>query len=84
MQGNTKEFSQSYLFKLDVQTINLVDISIDFSDSESLLLQNSEGLIANATVKPFSSALVAILRLARNWRLKYRLKLLIKFPSIEQ
>jgi hypothetical protein len=45
-----------------VKEITLVDITLDFSGSSNIKLENQADLTASATIKPMTSQIVAVAR----------------------
>eukprot|EP01022_Parablepharisma_sp_SALTPOND_P033003 TRINITY_DN88024_c0_g1_i1.p1 TRINITY_DN88024_c0_g1~~TRINITY_DN88024_c0_g1_i1.p1 ORF type:complete len:501 (+),score=41.00 TRINITY_DN88024_c0_g1_i1:1948-3450(+) len=72
-----------YIFKVEVKTLQVLEFTADFTDSENLMLENHNDLVATTTVQPFSSEVVAVLRLFKNWKLKSKFRFTMHSPPIE-
>ena len=72
-----------YMYKVEVRTLQVIEFTADFSDSENLMLENHNELIVTTSIQPFSSEVVAILRLLRNWKLKSKFRFVMHSPPID-
>ena len=67
-----------------MKEISLVEISLDFTGAENIKLENTQGLVASATIKPMSSHIVAVIRAYDvNWSVPCKIKISKKSPSLE-
>jgi len=86
-QQHVKEDAENpeivYIFKVEVKTLQVLEFTADFTDSENLMLENHNDLIATTTVQPFTSEIVAVLRLFKNWKLKSKFRFTMHSPPIE-
>lgn len=70
--------------QIDVKEISLVDITLDFSGGLNIKLENTQGLVAQATIKPMTSHIVAVIRAYDvNWSVPCKIKMSKKSPSLE-
>ena len=50
-------------FQVDVKEISLVDITLDFTGGVNIKIENNnDSLVANAQIKPMSSATICVIR----------------------
>ena len=70
-----------YIFKLEVQIFNTIDFTTNFQGSENVELQNTDTLISNVQVEPFTKKTVAKLVLKANWTLKTKFKFVKNLPE---
>ncbi len=62
----------------------MVEITLDFSGGLNIKLENTEGLVASATVKPMSSHIIAVIRAYDvNWSVPCKIKMSKRSPSLE-
>ena len=73
-----------YIFKIEIDLFQIVDITIDFSKSENLAVENSESMLIKSRVQPFSSQLLARLTLESGWLLKSKIRFIFIMPTIEE
>ncbi len=71
-----------YIFKVEVRTLQVLEFTADFTDSENLMLEGRNDLVATTTINPFSSEIVAVLRLFKNWKLKSKFRFTMHSPPI--
>jgi len=65
-----------------VKEVSLVDITLDFSGSENIKIENQPELEAQALIKPMTSQIVAVVRAYDvNWNTQCRIKMSKKSPS---
>lgn len=72
-----------YIFTVEVKTLQVLEFTADFSDSENLVVEDHADLIATTTIQPFTSEVVAVLRLSKNWKLKSKFRFTMHTPSVE-
>lgn len=74
-----------YIFKVQLNRLNLCDFIADFSGSENVLLENAKpnSLLSETRVEPFSTQEVARLHLKNDWKLKTKFKFTLKPCSKE-
>jgi hypothetical protein len=73
-----------YTFSVHVSTLQILDFSADFTGSKNLYLDDiSSQFIVNKTINPEETAIVATLKLMKEWKLKSRFKFTMRNPPIE-
>lgn len=63
-----------YIFKVELQRLNVLEFTADFSGSENVFIEESERLLTTTRVNPFSTQIVAKLILKKDWKLKSKFK----------
>jgi hypothetical protein len=71
-----------YIFRVEVKTLQVLEFTADFTDSENLMLENHNDLVATTTIQPFTSETVAVLRLFKNWKLKSKFRFTMHSPPL--
>jgi hypothetical protein len=62
----------------------LADITLDFTGGQNIQIENQEGLVAKATIKPMSSSVVAVIRAYdTTWSTPLKIKLSKRSPTKE-
>jgi calpain-15 len=74
----TQPFECTYEFKVEIQRLNTLEFTADFTGSKNVTLENSTGLIKTTLIQPFSTQSVAILRMSKQWTLKSKFRFTIK------
>ncbi len=64
----------AYIFKVELQKLNILEFTSDFRGSENVFLENSDQLITVQKIHPYSTAIVAKLILKKDWKLKSKFK----------
>ena len=72
-----------YLFKIEVNRMNMVEFVADFTGSENVEQEGKQNLISQCTIEPYVVTVVAKLILHKDWKLKSKFKVLLKAPSKE-
>ncbi len=68
-----------------MKEITLVDIALDFSGAENIKIENNDGLVASAVVKPMSSQVIAVIRAYDvTWSTPCKIRLSKRSPTIEE
>lgn len=75
--------SQSFDIEIANKMFQIVKISIDFSNSEKLSIEDSKKLTLEITLEPFEERKIAKLLLQTGWKIKTKFKYTRSFPSIE-
>ena len=63
-----------YVFKIEVQKLNILEFTADFAGSENVFLEGSDGLRSITVIQPFSTQIVAKLLMKKDWKLKSKFK----------
>lgn len=67
-----------------MKDVSLVDITLDFTGGKNIKLENNEGFVATASIKPMSSSIVAVVRAYDvTWSTPCRIKMVKRSPKIE-
>ncbi len=62
----------------------MVDITLDFTGGENIKIENQEGFVARAIVKPMSSQNIAVIRAYDiTWSTPCKIKMSKRSPTIE-
>ena len=69
-----------YEFYLEINRLNSVEVTSDFSDSENLYIEGTSKLLTTTTVHPFSKTKIATLKLLDDWSIKSKFKCKIIDP----
>ena len=65
--------------------MTLVDITLDFTGSENIKIENQPELTASATIKPMSTQVIAVVRAFDvNWNTQVRIKLSKRSPTLDE
>jgi calpain-15 len=74
-----------YIFTVQVDTLQILDFSADFTGSENLYLDGvlSSNLVANKTIQPGDNETVAVLKLHKEWKLKSKFKFTMRNPPLD-
>ena len=67
-----------YEFKVELQRLNTIDFTVDFSGSKNVTLEESSGLIKTTVIQAFETTSVGILKMTRHWTLKSKFRFTIK------
>ena len=68
-----------------MKEVSLVAITLDFTGSENIKIENQPELLASAQVRPMSTHVVACVRAYDvNWNTQVRIKLTKLSPSLEE
>jgi len=81
IKGEDQEIIQ--ILKVEVRIHQVLEFTANFAESENLVLEGRNDLIAKSTIQPFTLETVAILRLLKNWKLKSKFRFVMHTPSIE-
>ena len=63
-----------YIFKIELQKLNILEFVADFSGSENVLLEDNDKLVTTTKINPFSTQIIAKLILKKEWKLKSKFK----------
>jgi hypothetical protein len=63
-----------YEFKVELQRLNTIDFTVDFSGSKNVTLEESSGLIKTTVIQAFETTSVGILKMTRHWTLKSKFR----------
>eukprot|EP00826_Nyctotherus_ovalis_P005877 TRINITY_DN1133_c0_g2_i3.p2 TRINITY_DN1133_c0_g2~~TRINITY_DN1133_c0_g2_i3.p2 ORF type:complete len:448 (-),score=145.12 TRINITY_DN1133_c0_g2_i3:1362-2600(-) len=72
-----------YIFRVEVKTFQVLEFTADFTDSENLALEDHEDLVSVTTIWPFTTEVIAVLRLFKNWKLKSKFRFTMHSPPIK-
>jgi calpain-15 len=76
-------YGNFYVIKIELQLFNVLDITIDFSNSRNLHIEGETTMIKKALLQPFTKSIIARLVLEKGWNLKTKFKFTLLLPSIE-
>jgi calpain-15 len=68
----------TYEFKVELQRLNSLEFTCDFTGSTNVFLENSSNLLKTATVQAFQTSTVALLKMTKQWTLKTKFKFIMK------
>lgn len=69
---------------MEVKEVSLVAITLDFTGSENIKLENQAELLASAQVKPMATQVIAVVRAYDiNWNTQVKIKLTKLSPAME-
>lgn len=68
----------TYEFRLELQRLNTIDFTVDFTGSTNIILSDSSSLTKTTTIEAFETQTVGILQMSRHWILKSKFKFMIK------
>ena len=74
----SQPFECTYEFKVEIQRLNTLEFTADFTGSKNVTLENSPGLIKTTLIQPFSTQSIATLRMSKQWTLKSKFRFTIK------
>ena len=67
-----------YEFRVELQRLNTIEFTVDFTGSKNVTLEEGTGLIKTTVVQAFETQTVGILRMTRHWMLKSKFRFMIK------
>ncbi|OMJ86345.1 hypothetical protein SteCoe_12132 [Stentor coeruleus] len=67
-----------YEFRLELQRLNTIEFTVDFTGSKNVILEDGVGLIKTTIIQAFETQIVGVLRMARHWMLKSKFRFMIK------
>lgn len=67
-----------YEFRVELQRLNTIDFTVDFTGSKNVTLVDGSGLVKTTIVQAFESSTVGVLRMTRHWTLKSKFRFTIK------
>mmetsp|Transcript_3423 Transcript_3423/g.2406 ORF Transcript_3423/g.2406 Transcript_3423/m.2406 type:complete len:167 (-) Transcript_3423:715-1215(-) len=74
-----------YIYTAEVREVSIVEVTLDFSEGFNIQMENSNDLVATATIQPMQSDTVAILRaFDETWANPCKVNVVKKSPSIEE
>mmetsp|Transcript_5095 Transcript_5095/g.3745 ORF Transcript_5095/g.3745 Transcript_5095/m.3745 type:complete len:143 (-) Transcript_5095:528-956(-) len=82
---NTEDLAHTlYTYTLENKEVSLIDITLDFTGGVNIKLENQEEFVAKGTVKPMSSAVIAVIRAYDvEWTTPCKIKMSKRSPSIQ-
>ena len=63
-----------YIFRVEVQRLNVLEFTADFSGSENVILEGKNNLVSTTTIEPYKNDAIAKLILKKDWKLKSKFK----------
>lgn len=73
-----------YVINVEIKIFQVLDFTVDFTGSQNVSLQNSNSLVKETILEPFSKVEVARLVLSKKWNLKTKFKFALNLPSLEK
>ena len=68
-----------------MKEVSLVDVTLDFTGGKNIKIENNDGLVATAQIKPMSSSVIAVVRAYDvTWSTPCKIKMAKRSPSIEE
>jgi calpain-15 len=67
-----------YEFKVELQRLNTIDFTVDFTGSKNVTLDDCSGLVKTTVIQAFETTTVGILKMTRHWTLKSKFRFTIK------
>jgi len=70
---------------VEVKEISIVEITLDFTEGFNIQMENSNDLLATATIQPMQSDTVAVLRaFDETWANPCKVNVVKKSPSLDE
>jgi len=76
-------YGNFYIINIDLQLFNILDITVDFSNSKNLRIEGESTMVKKAIIQPYSKVTIARLMLDKGWNLKTKFKFTLLLPPIE-
>ncbi|CAG9329557.1 unnamed protein product [Blepharisma stoltei] len=67
-----------YEFRVELQRLNTLEFTVDFTGSKNVLLDGGSGLVKSTIVQAFETTTVAVLKMTRQWMLKSKFRFIIR------
>lgn len=74
----TEPYECTYEFKVELQKLNSLEFTSDFTGSTNVYLDDSSNLLRTVTVQAFQTSTVALLKMTKQWTLKSKFKFVLK------
>ncbi|OMJ87011.1 hypothetical protein SteCoe_11338 [Stentor coeruleus] len=67
-----------YEFRLELQRLNTIEFTVDFTGSKNVILEDGAGLVKTTIIQAFETQTVGVLRMTKHWMLKSKFRFMIK------
>lgn len=78
LPGNAEGVECIYEFRVELQRLNTLEFTVDFTGSKNVILDGGSALIRSTVVQAFETTTVAVLKMARQWTLKSKFRFMIR------